>query len=177
MTDEVTMRKILFPVLLITILSSCGKDNKVSSSGGTGEGTGVTPIETSKIEFVGNYDLVILNRMETFDCAASIRIIKDCSGYQLISNNTMEVEEFCNVNRGEIRNNARPSRETNRNPPNPDNNQSTTIVTQEGNQLKSVLKVGPNLAFTNTLTLSAEGVLTKVSHLKSRNSHCTYQKR
>ena len=184
------MKHIALTFSLLVVLASCGKDNKVSSS--TQEQNAViTPI-SNLVNFEGVYDLV---RMESNDCGASIRIVQDCNGYQLISNHSMEIEEFCNVNKGEFRTNIRYSKESardrdsrdsrdtrypsnpDRNPPNPDSNENTTVVTQEGNQIRAVLRLSPSIAFTNTLTLTNDGILTKNSQLKSRTSRCIYQRR
>lgn len=150
---------------LITLLTSCGKKE---SAVAVQEIQGSDPITSTDVNtFVGVYDLI---RMDTENCGASIQIIKLCEGLQLRSNN-LGPEQFCNINKGEIRTG---------------DNRSSTIVTLEANVLKSVVSIfderstppgSVKLMFTNTLTLDGAGNLLKVSDLKSRKSRCLYQKR
>lgn len=171
-------------LLLLSVLAvvSCGSktQNTVNSGSGTSGTSGTngldtppapTPVPARLVNFEGNYDII---RMDSSDCGAAIKIERLCNGYRLISNNS-NPEDFCNVNRGEMRVNR-----DDRNPPNPDRNppppDSAVVVTQEANQLRSVVRVA-NMAFTNTLTLESNGVLTKVSNLKGRQSSCVFLKR
>ncbi|MEA9356298.1 hypothetical protein SHI21_08800 [Bacteriovorax sp. PP10] len=172
-------------LLLLSVLAvvSCGSktQNTVNSGSGAAGGTGTTgttgtngldtPAPANLVNFEGNYDIV---RMDSSDCGAAIRIERLCNGYRLLSNNS-NPEDFCNVNRGEMRLNG-----NDRNPPNPDRNppppDSAVVVTQEANQLRSVVRVA-NMAFTNTLVLESNGVLTKMSNLKGRQSRCVFLKR
>lgn len=173
-------------LLLLSVLAvvSCGSKSQNTVNSGSGAAgvtetpvtTGTsgldTPVPANLVNFEGNYDIV---RMDSSDCGAAIKIERLCNGYRLISNNS-NPEDFCNVNRGEVRVN----RDEGRNPPNPDRNppppDSAVVVTQEANQLKSVVRVA-NMAFTNTLVLESNGILTKVSNLKSRTSRCVFLKR
>jgi hypothetical protein len=171
-------------LLLLSVLAvvSCGSktQNTVNSGAGTPASTGTTgtngldtpPVPANLVNFEGNYDIV---RMDSSDCGAAIRIERLCNGYRLLSNNS-NPEDFCNVNRGEMRLNG-----NDRNPPNPDRNppppdSGAVVVTQEANQLRSVVRVA-NMAFTNTLVLESNGVLTKMSNLKGRQSRCVFLKR
>jgi hypothetical protein len=155
---------ILIPFLIMAI-SSCGNSNKINSRETSGT-SGYNTYTDSLSSFEGNYDLI---RMESDDCGASIQIVRDCDGLKLLSNH-LGPEEFCNINKGEIR---------------------STIVTLRGNELKSVVNVNDNdrnrrndprnpsngLSFTNTLTLNSDKTLVKISNLKSRMSRCVYLKR
>ena len=167
---KIFITSFLFSALLI----SCGKSNQVSSNNSV---TGNNSVLVESSNFIGVYDLV---KMESDDCGASVRIVAECNGIKLLSNN-LGPEEFCNINQGEI---------ISSNDPRDGRNKTSTLVTQEGNQLKSVIKIldngrnepgrtgGMQLTFTNTLTLSNDGsTLSKISHLKSRESRCLYQKR
>jgi hypothetical protein len=169
------MKKIILLLSLIA-LASCGKTNKVNTGATTstsGTSTYSVPTNAAITDFEGTYDII---RMQSNDCGASIQLVRDCDGLKLLSNNNMGAEEFCNINRGERRNQR-------------DNFLSTT-VTLEGNVLRAVTTLrsmpGPGerqdprdsqVNFTNTLTLNSDGTLTKISHLKSRESRCLYQKR
>ncbi len=172
--------KALFFITIVTTLMSCGKNNLVSSGSQNVTGSNNQEIQTQAFE--GTYDLVEANSQ---DCAANIQIIRDCRGFKLTSNR-MGPEEFCNVNLGEQ---STASTEPDRAPPPPDRrpppppdrnppqiNQTSTIVTLEGNQLKSVTKVAPGVAFSNTLILN-QTKLTKITNLKSRSSRCLFEKR
>ncbi len=178
------MKKLFVITLLAGLmgLSSCGKNNLVNSGGAISGNTG---LESSPSAFEGNYDLVESN---SSDCAAAIRIVRECKGFKLMSNN-MGPEEFCNVNLGEQQTtvaNTDPDRAPpppdRRPPPPPDRrppgevNPTSTVVTLEGNQLKSITKVAPGVAFTNTLILN-QTKLTKIANLKSRSSRCLFEKR
>jgi hypothetical protein len=159
------MKKLIILFIFSVLLISCGKSNQVAT--GNNSVTGNNSIEVSSSNFIGIYDLV---RMESDDCGASIRIVADCNGVKLLSNN-LGPEEFCNINLGEsiIR------------------NRTSTTVTQQGNQLQSIVRIledgrnspgRPQITFSNTLTLSDDGnTLAKISNLKSRVSRCLYQKR
>lgn len=170
--------KILLLALSIVAVVSCGsKNNNSVDSGSVSTGSNSINVMTSNlVDFEGSYDIV---RMDTPDCGAAIRIERACNGYKLLSNITDNAEDFCNVNKGEMRV-TRNSPNPDRNPPNPDRNppnpDGAVVVTQEANELKSIVKIA-DLAFTNTLTLNPNGILTKVSNLKSRVSRCVFQKR
>ena len=171
------MKKIILLLSLIA-LASCGKNNKVNSATPTSGTSAYSTTSAAITDFEGSYDLI---RMQTQDCGASIQLVRDCDGLKLLSNNNMGAEEFCNINRGDRRNQR--------------DNSVSTIVTLEGNVLKAVTTLrddgrnsnrGPGMpgqigdsqvTFTNTLTLNGDGTLTKISHLKSRESRCLYQKR
>lgn len=191
------MKTLFFIALISLTVSACGKsDNKVNSGNNAGGTTAIEAPAAKLVDFEGVYDLI---RMDSADCGASIRIVNQCNGYMLLSNH-LGPEEFCNINKGEFafsdnndrnppnpdRNPPNPDRNPpnpDRNPPNPDRNPPPTargqkaVVTQEGNLLRSVITLSPNVAFTNTLTLNNDGTLIKVSNLKSRTSRCIYQKR
>jgi hypothetical protein len=182
------MKKTLF-LMTLAFLMSCGKSpNQVSSA--PSETSGNNTIETTAVSFEGVYDLREANSQ---DCGASIRIVKECNGYKLLSNN-LGPEEFCNVNKGEFRGDNGTDRNPpppDRNPPPPDRNPPPPdrvdptrprgeaplmVVTQNGNELKSVVRVSDRVSYSNTLTLRNE-LLTKVSQLKSRNVRCVFEKR
>jgi hypothetical protein len=175
------MKKTLLLVIL-AFLISCGKSpNQVSSA--TSDTSGNNTIVASAVSFEGVYDLREANSQ---DCGASIRIVKECNGYKLLSNN-LGPEEFCNVNKGEFRGDNGTDRNPpppDRNPPPPDRVDPTRprgeaplmVVTQNGNELKSVVKVSERVSYSNTLTLR-DVLLTKVSQLKSRNVRCVFEKR
>lgn len=166
------MKNVFLLLSLVTVLASCGKDNKVSTEqlygSGTGASSGTNGLEVGNINgvnFEGNYDVV---RMDSPECGASIRIERVCNGYRLLSNNTDAAQDFCNVNRGESKL-VRPDR----NPPNPD---GSVVVTQSANQLKAVVRVNQR-TYTNVLTLENNGILVQDSNFKTRNGHCVFQKR
>ena len=159
-------------MFFIIVFVSCGKTNQINSNGSV---SGFNTFSATNSQFIGVYDLIQMRNND--ECGASIRIVADCNGLKLLSNNS-EAEEFCNINQGEA-----------------NNRNNSTTVTLQGNQLQSVVRIsddnrnvpgrpGPGginerqMAFTNTLTLNSDGtILTKVSDLKSRSSRCTYQKR
>lgn len=147
------MKKLALLFCMIALFTACGKNNSVIS--GVSGTSVLTASNTNSAlnNFEGVYDLIA---MRTEDCAASIQLVRECNGLKLLSNH-LGPEEFCNINRGEMRN--------------------ATNVTLEGNVLKSVVRVAPQLIFTNTLTLNSDGTMTKISNLKSRESRCLYQKR
>jgi hypothetical protein len=168
------MKNLLLLLSVIAVVSCGSKNNNAVDSGSPATTSGTNSLDTTTAvvpaalaNFEGNYDIV---RMDSHDCGAAIRIERICNGYRLLSNTSNNAEDFCNINKGEMR--FVRGDET-RNPPNPD---SAIVVTQEANQLKSVVRIS-NMAFTNTLTLENNGVLTKVTNLKSRTSRCVFQKR
>lgn len=167
------MKRIILILSLITLLSACGKKANTpaaAAASGTTEVVvkAVEPVKVVEPEtFEGVYDLV---EIETGDCDASIQLIKRCEGLQLQGNN-FKHEEFCNINKGELKTG---------------DNRSSTNVTLEGNVLKSVVLIfderltapdNVKNTYTNTLTLEFSGKLQKLSDLKSRKSNCHYQKR
>ena len=171
------MRNLLLALSIVAAVSCGSKNNNSVDSGLASTGPKSVSVLTSNlVDFEGSYDIV---RMDTPDCGAAIRIERACNGYRLLSNITDNAEDFCNVNKGEMRVTRNPPN-PDRNPPNPDRNppnpDGAVVVTQEANELKSIVKIA-NLAFTNTLTLNPNGILTKVSNLKSRFSRCVFQKR
>ena len=153
------MKNILF-LFFVFYATSCGsKNNNQVNSGDQLAKAKNESIEVANFE--GVYDLRGDQIIE--NCPASINIIRECDGYILKSNTTDENEDFCNVN-------------VNRRPPSPDGAKKA-VVTQEGNQLTSVLEVGQNI-YTNSLTLEESIYLTKVSNYKGRNSvRCYFEKR
>lgn len=170
------MKNLLLLLSVVAVVSCGSKNNNAVDSGkGTTNTSGNNAVVPSAlVNFEGNYDIV---RMDTSDCGSAIRIEQACNGYRLLSNITNNAEDFCNVNKGAMSVNG----DQDRNPPNPDRNppnpdSPAMVVTQEANQLRSVVRVA-NMDFTNTLTLDNNGILTKVSNLKSRVSRCVFQKR
>ena len=169
------MKNVFFALSVLALCASCGNSSNKVNSGSVSGTNALTP--SALVNFEGNYDLI---DMRSDDCGAALTITRACNGYRLQSNNHMGPEDFCNVNLGgeTDRNPPNPDRNPpnpDRNPPNPD--RTKPEVTQKGNVLTSVVRISSNLAFTNTLTLADNGVLTKVSNLKSRTSRCMYQKR
>lgn len=161
------MKNSILVLLLVAVaFSSCGKSNKINTNETSGTNGLTTTYANALTSFEGNYDLI---RMGSDDCGASIQIVRDCDGLKLLSNH-LGPEEFCNINKGEMR---------------------STIVTLQGNELKSVVNVVGNgrderndprnpqnrMSFTNTLTLNNDRTLVKISNLKSRMSRCVYLKR
>ena len=175
------MKTLFFISLISLAVSSCGNSKNNVNSGSTTATSGSSTIEPAPlVDFEGVYDLV---KMDSDDCGASVRMVNQCNGYKLLSNH-LGPEDFCNINKGEFSlNNDGSDRNPplpDRNPPNPDRNPPVSqkmVVTQEGNTLKSTVSLGQNIFFTNTLTLQSDGVLIKISNLKSRTSRCIYQKR
>ena len=169
------MKKLLLLLSLVVVVSCGSKNNNAVDSGSVATGTNGlnTEAPSNLVNFEGNYDII---RHDTYDCGAAIRIERVCNGYRLLSNLSNRPEDFCNVNKGQMR----VANDDTRNPPNPDRNPPNpdggVIVTQEANQLRSVVRVS-NMAFTNTLTLESNGILTKVSNFKSRISRCVFLKR
>lgn len=162
------MKNSILALLLTMTFFSCGKSNKINSNQ-TSNVSGFNTYSDALASFEGNYDLI---KMESDNCGASIQIVRDCDGLKLLSNH-LGPEEFCNINKGEIK---------------------STIVTLQGNELKSVVSVvndgrdgrdGRNdprnpqnrISFTNTLTLNSDKTLIKISNFKSRISRCVYLKR
>lgn len=162
------MKNLLLVLSVVAVVSSCGKQNNVNS-GDTAGNNGL--VASNVVNFEGNYDIV---KMSSYDCGASLTIVKECNGYIVRNNVSRNAEDFCNVNKGEQRlgSNDRNPPPPDRIPPSPDG----VVVTQQANELKSVVRVG-NMAFTNTLTLESNGQLRKISNLKSRNIQCIFQKR
>lgn len=142
------------------IAASCGgSKNNVNSGGLVSGSNGVnTTTPLPLVNFEGVYDIM---RMDSADCGASVRITRECAGYKLSSNHSRMDEDFCNLNRNA---DSRSDR-------------NAVIVTQEGNVLRSIVKIGPNQEFINMLTLQDNGVLVKASNFKGRTSRCIYQKR
>lgn len=170
------MKNILIFLSLTAMIASCGSsgpgDNKVNSGVAVAgsEGLGIGAL----VNFTGEYDIL---RKDTSDCSNQIRIVSECSGFKVMSSGLNPAEEFCHVNQGMVRTEDRNPPNPDRRPPNPDGNNETKTVTLEGNVLKSELRLSPRVVFTNTLTMNDNGVLVKVSNLKSRTSRCVYQKR
>jgi hypothetical protein len=158
------MKQILMIMSLATVIASCGANNKVNS----GAAPHIDELQPGPLtSFEGDFYL-IENRENTFDCGFNLEVRRQCDGYILVSNNRMGPEEFCNINQG--------GRVNSRN--NPGRGSSDLItVTQAGNVIKSEVNVGPNRVYTTTLSLDANGILTKVSRLKGRDSNCVYRKR
>lgn len=148
------MKKTTLFLILLSTLVSCGKANKVNT-GETNVASGVHSYTNGINQFEGNYDLI---KMGSDDCGASIRIVKDCEGLMVLSNNHDRPEEFCHINKGKFK---------------------STTVTLTGNELKAMTEVSAEKAiiFTNTLTLNSDNTLYKISNLKSRKSRCVYLKR
>lgn len=171
------MKNVFFLASILALSVSCGNSGNKVNSGTTSGTSALTP--SALVNFEGNYDLV---EMKTADCGGAVQIVRACNGYRLLSNNHMGAEDFCNVNNGGDNNDRNPPN-PDRNPPNPDRNppnpdtQNPPVVTQKGNVLSSVVRLNERVAFTNTLTLADNGIMTKVSNLKSRQSRCVYQKR
>lgn len=143
------------------IAASCGgSKNNVNSGGQISGSNGVnTTTPLPLVNFEGVYDV---RRLQDPDCGASVRITRECGGYKLESNHNRMDEDFCNVNRAATRN---------------DRNPNAVIVTQEGNVLRSIVRVGPNQEFINMLTLQDNGVLIKASNFKGRTNRCIFDKR
>lgn len=174
------MKKSLLFIMAMTLIS-CGKSSNQVSSQST-ETQGNNTIETSPavVDFSGVYDLVDANPTPNSRCGASIRIISECNGYKILSNNQIGAEEFCNINTSNPVDPGRVPPPPDRAPPPPDRRPPVIlqkpIVTQNGNELKSSLSVSPTYTFTNTLTLN-QRTLVKVSLLKSSSSRCVFEKR
>ena len=172
------MRNLFLIFCLSTLFVACGKSSNKVNSGSEATGTNaITPKVETLANFAGNYYLI---DMRTNDCGAAIVITRVCNGYRVESNNRFGAEDFCNVNlNGDTdRNPPNPDRNPpnpDRNPPNPDTN--PPVVTQKGNVLTSTIRLSPSVVFTSSLTLNDNGVLVKISDLKSRKSRCMYQKR
>lgn len=167
------MKKIILILCALAFIVSCGsKENKVNSTPSTTSGS--EGLEFAAITtFIGEYDII---RKDSQDCSNTIRIVSDCMGLKILSNGFNPAEEFCNINRGI----QRFSHEgDNRTPPNPDrvSNGETRNVTLTGNVLSAELRLNERVSFTNTLTMNNNGILVKISNLKSRTSRCIYQKR
>ena len=156
------MKQLILLFILSIILISCGKANQVSSNNII---TGNNPIQINPSSFIGVYDIT---RVESENCGVSIRIVGECNGLRILSNNSGP-EDFCNINRGEIISRDRTS----------------ITVTHEGKRLQSIVKIyndgrttGGRITFSNVLLLNSNGTeLTKLSTLKNRISRCIYQKR
>jgi hypothetical protein len=189
------MKALLMATTIALMVSSCGKSNGVSSGSSN---SGINNLGTARIslgktvEFEGVYDLI---KIEDGNCGASIRIIKECGGYRVLSNHTTKAEDFCNISRNTqpapTSVNPPPDRDSHTPPPDrdsltpppdrdnlnpPPDRDGQLVVTQEGNLLRSVIKFGARI-FSNTLTLNENGILTKVSVLKTRKNSCVFQKR
>jgi hypothetical protein len=157
------MKQFLLLVTVMTVVASCGADNKVNS-GAKAPVSGSNGVEVPLTNFEGDYYLQGRDR-SSFSCSPAIRIATNsqCGGY-ILSGQNQAPEEFCNINKGESRDNRPFS-----------SNNNTVVVTQTGNELLSTVRVGPNAVFTNKLTLSGN-TLFKSSKLKGRFEECTYQK-
>lgn len=171
---------LLLTVAVLAVSCGSGKDNKVNS-GSTSTTSGTSGLETGSsseaVNFEGSYD--IRRDSLNVNCPASINIVRSCNGYVLSSNITDRTEDFCNVNKGEIRRVV--GNPSDRNPPNPDRNppnpDGSVVVTQQANELKAVVRIGQNV-YTNSLRLDNNVYLTKVTDYKSRgNTRCLFQKR
>ena len=182
------MNKIILILAVIMTASSCGgKGNNTVNSGNylvqTPPSTEVinpiqpiNPIVPVSTNFEGNYDLIEMERGD--NCGANITIVQECGGYRLLSNNSGP-EEFCNINIFSDNNDRNPPN-PDRNPPNPDRTPpqyDRKIVTQEGNLLRSVIKVNDQLSFTSSLILRNNGILERKANFKSSEIRCIYQKR
>lgn len=170
--------KNLLLLLSVVAVVSCGSKNNNSVDSGSVANTGTNSLDTGVIpsnlvNFEGEYYTV---NQGNPDCGSLVAIERACNGYRFHSNVSNNAEDFCNVNKGEMRIN----REEGRNPPNPDRNppnpDSAVVVTQQANQLRATVRIA-NRSFTNTMTLEGNGILTKVTDLKSRSSRCVFQKR
>lgn len=159
------MKNTIMVLSLVTLISSCGKDN---STGSVTEVEGRDPISTRDIDsFVGVYDLF---RNDTDDCGGSLQIVKVCDGVQARSSSLVN-QSFCNVNKGEIKTG---------------DNRSSTTVTFEENTLTSISKIFDERStppgevkqiISHSLSFDNEGNLLKRSESKNGQSSCLYQKR
>ena len=168
------MKKIFILICLSALAVSCGsKNNTVNSASPNASGSEGLEIGALTANFTGEYDIL---RKDSQDCSNTIRIVSECNGLRIVSNGFNAPEEFCNINRGaqrSTRNNGH-----NSNPPLPDrDNGEIQIVTLNGNTVSSELRINERISFTNSLTMNPNGVLVKISNLKSRTSRCIYQKR
>lgn len=164
MTLGGTMKKIIMILSLVTIISSCGKDEGAKSPA---EVDGRDPILTGDIDsFVGSYDLV---QADSEDCGVSVQIIRACDGIQIRSTQSGN-KSFCNVNKGEIITGDK---------------RSSSNVTFEENVVKSVANIFDERSIpagqikeviTHTLSINAEGELLKQLESKAGISSCLYQK-
>ena len=158
------MKNLLLPLCLIFVIScGNGKDNQPNPGTPTSDSKTENieiPRANPSINFEGTYE--IIQGLAAINCPATINITKECNGYVLTSS-TNQDEDFCDVN-------------VDRHPQSPDGNNEVE-VTQEANQLKSVVKVG-QYVLTNLLTLHDDIYLTKMTDYKSHSSiRCVFQKR
>ena len=150
------MKKLILLMAVTLVLGACGAKNKVNSGAAAPKADEVRQDGyEANVNFEGDYYLVD-NRDNSGDCSRMLDIRRECGGYIVKGNNHLAPEEFCNVNRGDSR---------------------STSVTQVGNELKSVVNVGPNRTYTNVLKIDEQGYLGKFTRLKSRDSQCLYKKR
>jgi hypothetical protein len=168
--------KNLLLLLSVVALISCGsKNNNAVDSGTVTTGTNGldTGVVSNLVNFEGEYYTI---NQGNPDCGAIVAIERACNGYRFHSNVSSNAEDFCNVNKGEMR----ITRDEGRNPPNPDRNppnpDSAVVVTQQANLLRATVRIA-NRSFTNTMTLDNNGILTKVTDLKGRSSRCVFKKR
>lgn len=177
------MKKILFLLSLIALISCGSKNNNEVDSSSTEPRARTNSLDTlptnTVINFEGSYD--IRRDAPNENCPASINITQGCNGY-ILSSNTNQNEDFCNVNEGARpidKNPPLPDRNPpspDRNPPNPDSHDNV-VVTLHENQLKAVVKIGQKI-YTNSLTLDQNIYLTKETNYKSRNNtRCFFEKR
>lgn len=162
------MKNILLVLSLIAVVS-CGSknDNQVNSGNPTTSGNDGLEIDQSNsvVNFEGTYD--IRRDFPNANCPASIVIARGCNGY-ILTSNTNQKEDFCNVIEDGV--------VINRRPPNPDSGTPVT-VTRKANELKAVVRIGQNV-YTNLLTLENDTFLTKVTDYKSkRSARCLFEKR
>lgn len=147
------MKNLILLMSVTMVLVSCGAKNKVNS--GAAKPVVNEQRESPTTNFEGDY--VLTNSMgNSMDCGRFMEIRRECGGYVVSSNNFVAPEEFCNINQGDTR---------------------SVVVTQVGNELKSEVRMGANRTFTNVLRLADNGMLTKITRLKSRQSDCLYQRR
>lgn len=175
------MKNVLLLLSVVAVVSCGSKNQNQVNSGSGSSNSGTNGIETlpanTPVNFEGSYD--IRRDAPNDNCPASINITRGCNGY-ILSSNTNQKEDFCNVNVG-LRTDDRNPPNPDRNPPNPDRNppnpDRSVVVTQQANQLKAVVRIGQNV-YTNSLTLDKNTYLTKVTDYKSRsNARCFFEKR
>lgn len=172
------MKNLLLLLSLFAVVSCGSKNNNQVNSGSAKPTSGTDGLEvnpptpSSVVNFEGSYD--IRRDAPNDNCPASINITRGCNGY-ILSSNTNQKEDFCNINKG-ARNLDRNPPNPDRNPPNPDGSRNVE-VTQQANQLRAVVRIGQNV-YTNSLTLDNNTYLTKVTDYKSKsNARCFFEKR
>lgn len=163
------MKNLFIAVGLMSSLVSCGNSNKVTSGAVAESGTIAITTE-ALVNFEGVYDLL---HNEGNDCGASIRITQECGGYKIHSNLNNRPEDYCNINRADPRRPINPGSVT----PPPDRDGRGSFVTQEKNQIRSIIRFDNNVSLTQVLTLNPGGTLVKVSEIRNRQNRCIYQKR